>query len=278
MSKPNRRIIHHIYRVFASLWKRHRSACGEHCRTNLTVFMVFLVAATTAVFLNGGWASQVPAPEPRGVDDIGAEIVWGDRTEREVLFSFDGGAGAESGEAILAVLKKHGVTGTFFLTGKFAEENSALVQRIAREGHGVFNHTYAHRDLTTLSDEEIKGELARTDALIQNLTGESTRPYFRAPYGARDARVLAVAAEEGYQSVYWTTDVLDWKETEGFTAAEAKARIMRNLAPGAIFLMHIGDTITGAILDEVFTEIEAEGYALTSLPGTPSIARAKTSP
>ena len=269
-----KRHAHHIYRVFASLWKHHRSACGEHCRTNLTVFAVFLVAAATAVFLRGAAVPVLPPPPHRGVDDIGAEIVWGDRVAREVLFSFDGGAGAESGEAILAALKKHGVTGTFFLTGKFAEENPALVRRIAREGHGVFNHTYAHRDLTTLSDEEIKGELARTDALIQNLTGESTKPYFRAPYGARNARVLAVAAEEGYQSVYWTTDVLDWKEATGFTAAEAKARIMRNLTPGAIFLMHIGDTITGAILDEVFTEIEAEGYALTSLPGTPSIARA----
>lgn len=235
------------------LKKKHREA--------IAVLAVFLLVSFGVYFLEKKSATLSLTE----TDVARTEIIRGDDAVRQVIFTFDGGASAESGEAILAALKKHGVTGTFFLTGKFAEGNPELVKKIAREGHEVFNHTYSHADLTTLSDEEIKNELARADAAIKNLTGESTKPYFRAPYGARNEQVLKVAADAGYTSVYWTTDVLDWKESEGFTAHEAKARIFGNLEPGALYLMHIGDRITGEILDETFAEVLARGYTITSL-------------
>ena len=77
--------------------------------------------------------------------------------------------------------------------------------------------------------------------------------------------MYTVALRAGFQSVYWTTDALDWKESQGITASDVKSRIFSNLAPGAIYLMHLGDTLTGAVLDEVLTEIEARGYSIVSL-------------
>ncbi len=237
-----------------------KSVKKEHFK-DVTVLAVLLLAVFGAYLLG-----EKPTPRrAQETEKTKPEIVWGNRAPKQVIFSFDGGSGAESGEEILAALKKHDVTGTFFLTGKFAEQNPGLVKKIAADGHEIFNHTYSHPNLTTLSEAEIRDELARADAAIKKLTGKSTKPYFRPPYGARDARVLAVAAGAGYQSVYWTTDVLDWKESEGVTAAAAQARIFRNLEPGALFLMHIGGTLTGKILDEVFTEIESRGYAVVSL-------------
>lgn len=240
--------------------------------TNGAFFAVLFFAGIIGAFFTLDKNSQSGAAivndtveEVSAIDSAQSEIIHTDRSQKQVIFTFDGGDGAESGEAILAALEEHGAIGTFFLTGKFAEENPELVKKMARKGHEIFNHTYSHRDLTTLSDADIKEELARTDALIKSFTGKSTKPYFRAPYGARDERVLAAAADAGYQSVYWTVDVLDWKESEGFTVAEAQARIFDNLQPGAIYLMHIGDTITGAILDNVFTEIESRGYAIVPL-------------
>ena len=40
---------------------------------------------------------------------------------------------------------------------------------------------------------------------------------------------------------------------------------MDNLKPGTIYLMHIGDNITGQILDGVFQEIKSQGYSIVSL-------------
>lgn len=191
------------------------------------------------------------------------EIVSGDTSKNQVIFTFDGGAGSHSGDEILSVLAKHNVKGTFFLTGKFAETYPDLTKKFANAGHEIYNHTYSHPYLTQISDEQIGLEFIQTEKIIYNLTNRTTQPYFRPPYGARNARVLEVAGNHGYQSVYWTTDALDWKV--GITEAEVKKRIMDNLKPGALYLMHIGDDITGDILDEVFTEIKSQGYSIVSL-------------
>lgn len=194
-----------------------------------------------------------------------SEIRHGDTSKNQIIFTFDGGGGIQSGQKILEVLAKHDVKGTFFLTGKMIEGNPGFVKNIASAGHEIFSHTFNHPDLTKLSDEDIRGELVRTEDILQATVGTSSKPYFRAPYGVRDARVLEVAGSIGYQSVYWSEDALDWDELRGVTTFQVKERILSTLAPGHIYLMHIGDNITGQILDEVFTEIESRGYKIVSL-------------
>jgi hypothetical protein len=58
---------------------------------------------------------------------------------------------------------------------------------------------------------------------------------------------------------------MDWQESEGRTEWEVKNIILSSLAPGNIYLMHLGDNITGNILDELFIKIKAEGYNVVSL-------------
>jgi peptidoglycan/xylan/chitin deacetylase (PgdA/CDA1 family) len=208
---------------------------------------------------------QEPADEETPFPVTPAEIVWGNRNEKQVIFTFDAGSGTNSLQSILETLAKHNVKGTFFLTGKWAEQNPEAVKQISDANHEIFNHTYDHPHLIQLSASEIQNELQRTNEIIKNLTGVSTKPYFRPPFGERNSAVLDAAAQAGYQSVYWTIDVLDWKEDSGFTAEQAKERIFGNLSAGTIYLMHVGDNITGEILDEVFTQIENQGYKIVSL-------------
>lgn len=193
------------------------------------------------------------------------EISRGDINKKQVIFTFDGGSGIQSADKILEVLAKHHVKGTFFLTGKMIEANSDLVKRIAAGNNEIFNHTYSHPYLTKLSDEEITEELSKMEKVVIGVTNHSSKPYFRPPYGDINEKVIAVAAQAGYQSVSWTVDALDWKESQGVTAEKVKQQIISNILPGTIYLMHIGDMITGDILDDVFTVIESRGYKIVSL-------------
>jgi len=193
------------------------------------------------------------------------EITHGDTSKKDVIFTFDGGGGIQSGDKILEVLAKHHVKGTFFLTGKMVATNPDLVKRIAAAGNEIFSHTYDHPNLTMISNDQIGSELAKFENILQATVGISPKPYFRAPYGARNSRVLAVAAKYGYQSVYWTVDARDWMKSPQENPAKVKERILSSVAPGNIYLMHVGDTITGQILDSVFTAIEARGYKIVSL-------------
>ncbi|MFH0852703.1 MAG: polysaccharide deacetylase family protein [bacterium] len=194
---------------------------------------------------------------------VNGEISRANPAKKQVIFTFDAGAGTNSLQKILEVTKQHNVNVTFFSTGKFAETNPELIKQISSDGHEIFNHTYSHLHLTQLTDQEIKDELDKTEQIISGLIGRSTKPYFRPPYGDRNAHVLEIAAQEGYQSVFWSCDALDWMV--GQTEQQVKDKIYSCEKPGAIILMHVGDDITGSILDEVFTKIENDGYQIISL-------------
>jgi peptidoglycan/xylan/chitin deacetylase (PgdA/CDA1 family) len=104
------------------------------------------------------------------------------------------------------------------------------------------------------------------DQALYRVIGKSSKPYFRPPYGDRDERVKSIAASEGYQSVFWTTDAMDWLELSGGETNDSVInRINVNLRPGAIYLMHIGDKITGEILDKVLTDIQNLGFEIVPL-------------
>jgi len=193
------------------------------------------------------------------------EIVHGDTTKKQVIFTFDGGSNHEYSDPILAALTKHQVKGTFFLTGEFVERFPGVVKNMVADGQEVFSHTYDHPHLSRLSDADVTTELVKMEQSLKDVTGTSPKPFFRAPYGDRDERVINLAYAAGYESVFWTVDAMDWKESAGETEAQVRDHILSSLAPGNIYLMHIGDTITGKILDDVFTTIEARGYKIVSL-------------
>lgn len=201
----------------------------------------------------------------QGYQVTSKEISRINTTNKVVVFTFDGGSGIQSMDLILSTLAKYNLTSTFFLTGKWAEANVNDVKRINNSGHEIFNHSYSHPDFATITDTQIAEEFSKTETIISNITDKSTKPFFRPPYGSRNTHIREYAASLGYQDVYWTIDALDWKESTGTTAETVKSRILDKLAPGNIYLMHIGDNLTGQVLDEVIQEILNRGYSIMSL-------------
>ncbi len=233
---------------------------------NTKLFLLILILADILwIFTYINRPSEEIPPQNQNI--IFSEIIHGDRNKKQLIFTFDGGGDSVSTEKILEVLKKHNVKGTFFLTGKFIEDNPDIVRKISAEGNEIFNHTYNHPHLTTLNKEEIISELNNTDEILRRTIGVSTKPYFRAPFGDRNTFVLKIASEAGYRSVYWTIDALDWEEgiEGGKSAEDVKNIILNNVYPGNIYLMHLGDNITGNILDSVFSILEEQGYKIVSL-------------
>lgn len=240
-----------------------------HYRHRTSILLLILLGIMSGLYIINRLSNpqiEQDVPIVKAFDGkVPSEIVRGNTSKKQIIFTFDAGSGDVSVVPILEVLKKHSVKGTFFMTGKWALRHQELVHRIVAEGHEIFNHSYDHPHLPTLVDADIAAQLNNTDSVLEGLAGTSTKPYFRPPYGDRDERVLHIAAQAGYQSVYWTIDAQDWMESEGMTAGEVSYRILANLEPGMIILMHVGDTITGQILDGVFTAIEQRGYRIVSL-------------
>lgn len=201
-----------------------------------------------------------PSKESRATRALaGDEVVHGDRSSRKIALTFDAGWEFEPTSDILDALAKHGIHATFFLTGRWVAKNPDLTRRIAAEGHEIGNHTYAHRSLIGLSAGEIAQEVEKTDQLVLKLTGHSTKPLVRVPYGARDSRVLSILREQGYRSIYWDVDSWDGFK-RGISATEVEKRVVGKTRNGSIVLMHCGSRATADALDSILQKLISAGY------------------
>lgn len=209
---------------------------------------------------------------PRGTSGLAAIISRGPATGRRVTLTFDAGADAGFTTQVLATLKSYGVPAAFGMTGKWAQANPDLVRQIAAAGHLIINHTDDHASFTGLSTGapaltagQRLEELQRADGIISSITGVSTQPYFRPPYGDVDDSVAADAGAAGYHYVImWTVDTLGWN---GASADDIVRRSLDLAEPGAILIMHVGsDSQDAAALPRVIEGLRAAGYTLVSLP------------
>ncbi|HMC09569.1 MAG TPA: polysaccharide deacetylase family protein, partial [Actinomycetota bacterium] len=138
-------------------------------------------------------------------------------------------------------------------------------------GHDVVNHTYDHRSFTgvsshtaPLSADQRRMEIDRAEQVLSGLTGRTTRPWFRLPYGDGDASVNTEVALEGYRYVLgWTVDSLGW---EGLSSAAIMQRCLARAVPGAVYLFHVGSRSQDAqALPAVIDGLRAQGYGFGSL-------------
>ena len=206
---------------------------------------------------------------PAGMDKAGAfgEVDRGPRGKNEVALTFDAGAEAECFDDLITALAHAHASSTFFITGRFVHEHADCAAEITKYGHEVGIHTWSHLNLTQQSDEVVRDEIMRTERAIVQASGQSPRPRFRAPYGARDKRILKIAASLGYRSIYWTLDSQDGVEpikTPQFLIDRITSKSDAEL-DGAIILLHVGVRSTADALPAIISNLHARGFQLVTL-------------
>ena len=210
---------------------------------------------------------------------VAGEIVRLQTRRHVVALTFDGGANADGAKGVLTALRRSHVPATFFLTGHFVQTYPHLARVIGRR-YPVGNHTVNHLDMRRLSISAATREVEQAERLIRRATGRDPRPYFRFPYGARDARTLGLVHRLGYASVRWTVDTLGWMGLSQQSVGGAVRRVLDNLVPGEIVLMHLGSapdrsTIDAKALPRVIALVHARGYRFVTLAGirAPRVSR-----
>jgi peptidoglycan/xylan/chitin deacetylase (PgdA/CDA1 family) len=178
-----------------------------------------------------------------------------------VYLTFDDGPLPPYTREMLDLLAQFDARVTFFVLGQNARTYEELLQAAYQSGHTLGNHTWTHRSLVGISQEEFNGELLQTAAVL----GPSAAPCLRPPYGATDSFTRAYAAELGYEVIMWNVDTLDWTRPGPGVIVST---VMEQVYPGAIVLMHDGGgdrTQTVAALEQVLRELTSQGYTLEAL-------------
>ena len=202
----------------------------------------------------------------------------GNTSRRMVSYTFDAGADVGYAGQILNFLKSNNIKASFGMTGKWAAANPALVQRMNAEGHHIFNHTWTHDAFTgfstgraALSPARRTEELVRTNNKVIELTGKSTRPYFRPPYGDYNSGVLRdLGANRFSKNIMWSVDSLGWK---GLTRTQICDRVVNSTSSatyrgnGYIHLFHVGAQSQDAnALPCITTRLKALGFTFGTVP------------
>jgi peptidoglycan/xylan/chitin deacetylase (PgdA/CDA1 family) len=207
------------------------------------------------------------ASKPAKPARASTEIERGARGRSEIALTFDAGANAECFQDLIAALESAHVHSTFFITGNWAQRNRECAEAITKHGHEVGNHTWNHLDLTQQPDDVVREEITRAETLLTEISGQSPRPRWRAPFGARDERVLHIVANLGYRSIYWTIDSLDSAEprqTPQFLTDRITSMTDAQL-DGAIILMHVGIKSTADALPAIIANLHGRGFQLVTV-------------
>ncbi|WP_257458815.1 polysaccharide deacetylase family protein [Archangium lipolyticum] len=185
-------------------------------------------------------------------------------SEKVVALTFDDGPRPGQTEAILDILKRHGVRASFFMVGRNIERHRELAARVLAEGHQLGNHSYSHRRLIFKSPSYVREELDRTDALLRGL-GVEGELLFRAPNGKKLVVLPWLLSRSGRKHI--TFDVVPRDDAEQDVEL-LTSRVMEAVRPGSIILFHDGGQEkpgTVKAVDIVLGRLRAQGYRFVTV-------------
>ena len=122
--------------------------------------------------------------------------------------SYDDGPGPFT-QAVIDKLDSIGKKGTFFFIGSYILENQQILRNAYNSGHQICGHTWSHKLLTSLTNDEIVAEVVWTAQLIYDIIGVAPT-CIRPPFGDIDERVRAVLNAMGMDVIIWNRDSNDW--------------------------------------------------------------------
>lgn len=158
--------------------------------------------------------------------------------EPEIWLTIDDGPSPAHTIALLELLDRFQAQATFFLIGKNAEQYPHLVTEILARGHSIANHTYTHRSgsFWIAGPGRIAAEIDRCAELLRTAPDRPAH-FFRAPAGLKNLFVHPELDRRGLALIGWTVRGLDTIRRDPAKVAD---RIVRNIRPGAIVLLHEG--------------------------------------
>lgn len=188
----------------------------------------------------------------------------GNKNSKKIYLTFDSGYEAGYTQNILDTLKKSNVKATFFITAHYLNTAEDLVMQMIKDGHEVGNHTVNHKDITSLSDEELKNEIMNLHIAVQEKTGYEMK-YFRPPKGEFNDYTVNFVKNLGYTTVLWSNAYDDWNTANQGRAEYGKKKLLDNLHNGAVLLVHSTSKDNMVLLEDFITEARNMGYEFENL-------------
>jgi peptidoglycan/xylan/chitin deacetylase (PgdA/CDA1 family) len=204
------------------------------------------------------------APDQLAGVALPPQQVWrADRTQPRIALTFDTGQGTPVVKLILAELQQANVRATFFIVGNWAIKNGDVVRAIVAGKHELGNHSYSHPNLTLLADDQVLAQMVETENIVRQETGCTTRPFFRAPFGATNKHVQQLIGQAGFINFMWSVHGGDW--LPGATVESIHQLVVQNTGNGSIIILHSSVLATAEAVPLIIGDLRARGFQFVTL-------------
>ena len=146
-----------------------------------------------------------------------------------IAFTFDDGPSKYTNE-LIDTLELNNSSATFFMLGNRMKYNTDIVKKVYNSNSEIGTHTYSHKRLTSLSNDEIYNEINSSEIIFNDITGDHLK-YLRPPYGSYNDHIKGL----GYNIILWNIDPKDWLTRD---SKKIYNSVLNNACDGCIVLMH----------------------------------------
>jgi peptidoglycan/xylan/chitin deacetylase (PgdA/CDA1 family) len=187
--------------------------------------------------------------------------------DKEVVLTFDDGPWPGNTERVLKALADQCTKAMFFSIGKHAGYHPEILKEVARAGHTIGSHTWSHKDLSQLSEEEAKAEIEKGIAAVSIALGNKpVAPFFRFPALRHPPELVKYLGTRNIGIFSTDMDSFDFKMRRPEQVIKS---VMSKLAKHGkgIILMHDFQHATSEAVPELFRQMKAAGYKVVQVVG-----------
>jgi peptidoglycan-N-acetylglucosamine deacetylase len=229
--------------------------------------MIALVAAGVSLSAATAAAWQMFLPKSQF---YGRTFIGTPGRGRKLALTFDDGPNPACTPALLESLARHSVRATFFMIGKWVQQEPGLAREVQAAGHEIANHTFSHPNLALCSTSRVRQELQQCSRALQDAGLDNRFHLFRPPFGARRRATLRVARSAGLVPVSWTITAYDWRPT---SPERVQYHVRGQLKGGDVLLFHDGghrDIRADRMhmvraVDALIPQLRGEGYEFVTI-------------
>lgn len=180
-----------------------------------------------------------------------------DPYQKALALTFDDGPTKYTTQ-IVKILKKYDANATFFILGNKVEIYYDTLKEVLENGNEIGNHSYNHKWLTKLTDQEILYQIEETQKIIKeklNYTPKVLRP----TYGAVNNHLRNLSPLE---VIMWDVDPHDWHAKNSKYIAN---NIISNVKDGDIIILHDASAKTVESLKLFIPWLKEQGYQFVTV-------------
>ena len=235
---------------------------------------LILAVAATLVTGTAAWAQSAPAAKCDNPNALGvSRVVEIDTTggpgfgfehfkaydflkDKEVVLTFDDGPWPGNTPRVLKALADQCTKALFFPIGKHAGWHPEILKSVKAAGHTVGSHTWSHKDLSRLTQQEAVDEFEKGVAAVSIALGNKpVDPFFRFPTLRNPPEMMKYLGERNVAIFSADFDSFDFKMRHPEQVVKS---VMSKLAKHGkgIILMHDFQHATSEALPEILKKMK----------------------